>query len=115
MKRKDLNVKKAEIEMTQGGEAGAGDQQTQNRIAESSAFVNSFVVYYLKEIVSRWKERSFPTGSACSIGSSATADSLRMTMLVAWSVTSLKVEVQGWGARPESGESCQQSLDQGDE
>jgi len=54
LKRKDLNVKKAEIEMTQGGEAGAGDQQTQNRIAESSAFVNSFVVYYLKEIVSRW-------------------------------------------------------------
>jgi hypothetical protein len=46
LKRKGLDVKKAEMEIAQGQKVGAGDQQTQTRIAQSSLFVKLFCGYH---------------------------------------------------------------------
>src|SRR5258707_3861065 len=46
LKRKDLNVKKAEMKMTRREMVGDGDRQTQDRIAENSLSVNVCFGYH---------------------------------------------------------------------
>ncbi len=61
---------------------------------ESTLYVKSFVGYH-----------SNGDGKSLKREILRLADSLRMTMLIAWSVTSLKVELQELGSRREGGES----------
>ena len=53
LKRKGLDVKKAEMEIAQGKKVGAGDQQTQTRIAQNSLCVKLFYGYHSNGVVRR--------------------------------------------------------------
>lgn len=53
LKRKDLNEKKAEMEVTQGEKIEDGNRQTRERIAKSSPYVNVFIGHHSNGAVRR--------------------------------------------------------------